>query len=521
MSLTEEINRRRAFAIIAHPDAGKTTLTEKLLLYGGAIQLAGQVKAKREKRSTRSDWMKLEQERGISVSTTALQFSYENSIMNLLDTPGHEDFSEDTYRTLMAVDSAVMLLDGARGVQEQTVKLFRICRERNLPIATFINKLDMPAMHPFELLDSVEEVLGITAAPVLWPMGSGREFKGVYNLVTGKVHRYEKTAHGSYMSPVNVTGLDDPALKELMAEDTYREFREGIDLVSEALPSFNKEDYLAGKITPVFFGSAVTNFGVEILLDFLKQSAPPPVSFRESDGSEIPADDDRFTGFIFKMQANVNRQHRDRVAFMRITSGRFERGMTANVARLDKGVKLASSVAFFGQERSTIDEAYPGDIIGLINPRMFRLGDVLSTGEVPDFHPLPKFAPERFARIVPTDTGKLKAFRKGIHELAEEGVVQVFNLNDATPMVGAVGQLQFDVFKFRLEDEYGAPCRLEPLSFETSRWIHPEDTSLLNRFDKLVEDEHGKPVVLFETEFRLNTFLNENPEARLSLHPDF
>jgi len=517
--ISAEIERRRAFAIIAHPDAGKTTLTEKLLLYGGAIHLAGHVRAKRDRKTTKSDFMALEQERGISVSTAALQFNYEGHVMNLLDTPGHQDFSEDTYRTLMAVDSAIMLLDAARGVEPQTIKLFKICRERNLPIITFINKMDMPALEAFELLDNVEKVLGISAVPLVWPMGSGKDFKGYYDLYGKKLHRFERTVGGAHRAPEAVSGIEDASVRELMGDTAHDKFCEDVAIAAEALPPFDKQKFLSGEMTPVLFGSAVTNFGVEHLLANLTDLAPAPRPIVLDNGETIAPGENRFTGFVFKMQANMNKLHRDRVAFVRITSGRFERGMSVNVPRLGKEVKLANPVAFFGQERTTIDTAYAGDIIGIISPGLYRLGDILCNGPAPAFHPLPRFAPDLYARIVLTDTGKAKQFRKGISELADEGVVQLFNLSDATPLIGVIGQLQFDVFKYRLEDEYGAPIRLEPLSFECSRWISKEDAQKAGRFDKVVQDEAGNPVLLFESQFRLRSFQEQNPDVTLYMHP--
>jgi peptide chain release factor 3 len=517
--ISAEIERRRAFAIIAHPDAGKTTLTEKLLLYGGAIHLAGHVRAKRDRRTTKSDFMALEQERGISVSTAALQFNYEGHVMNLLDTPGHQDFSEDTYRTLMAVDSAIMLLDASRGVEPQTIKLFKICRERNLPIITFINKMDMPALEAFELLDNVEKVLGISAVPLVWPMGSGKDFKGYYDLYGKRLHRFERTVGGAYKAPEAVTGIEDASVRELMGDSAHDKFCEDVAIAAEALPAFDKQKFLRGEMTPVLFGSAITNFGVEHLLTKLTDLAPAPRPVILDNGEIISPDENRFTGFVFKMQANMNKLHRDRVAFVRITSGRFERGMSVNVPRLGKEVKLSNPVAFFGQERTTIDTAYAGDIIGIISPGLYRLGDILCNGAVPAFHPLPRFAPDLYARIVLTDTSKAKQFRKGITELADEGVVQLFNLSDATPLIGVIGQLQFDVFKYRLEDEYGAPIRLEPLPFECSRWISKEDAQKAGRFDKVVQDEAGNPVLLFESQFRLKSFQEQNPDVVLHLHP--
>ncbi|MBX7058070.1 MAG: peptide chain release factor 3 [Leptospirales bacterium] len=515
----QEIARRRAFAIIAHPDAGKTTLTEKLLLYGGAIHLAGHVRAKRDRRKTRSDWMKMEQDRGISISTAALQFEYKNHVLNLLDTPGHEDFSEDTYRTLMAADCAVMLLDASRGVEPQTIKLFHVCRERGTPIVTFINKMDMPARDPFALMDDIEQTLGITAAPMLWPMGSGKDFRGVYDLQSRRVYRYERTTGGAFMAPVSAAGLDDPELKSIMDAETYQQFYEGAQLAQGALPVFDRQSFLDGRISPVFFGSAMNNFGVELFLDQFLEICPPPRPVPLRGGGLLDPGDGAFTAFVFKLQANMNQKHRDRVAFIRITSGAFERGMSVSHNRLGKTVKLSSPVAFFGQERSTVDNAWAGDIIGLINPGQFQIGDALSAGPAPDFPGVPRFAPEMFARLIPTDTGKLKQFRKGLEELAEEGIVQVFLSADNQNVLGAVGQLQFDVFAFRLQDEYGAPCRLEPLSYERSRWFHERDRDKFSAYDMFVKDTEGRPVVLFKSEYRLQSFQKNNPDTELLEHP--
>jgi peptide chain release factor 3 len=517
--ISDEIARRRAFAIIAHPDAGKTTLTEKLLLYGGAIHLAGHVRAKRDRRATRSDFMALEQERGISVSTAALQFEYQGCVLNLLDTPGHQDFSEDTYRTLMAVDSAIMLLDAARGVEPQTIKLFQICRERNLPIITFINKMDLPALDAFALLDNVEKVLGIAAVPLVWPMGSGQDFKGYFDLYSKKLHRFERTVGGTYRAPEAVSGIHDTSVREVMGDAAHDKFCEDVAIAAELLPKFDKQQFLCGEMTPVLFGSAITNFGVEHLLAKLIDLAPAPRPIVLDNGETLSPNEDRFTGFVFKLQANMNKLHRDRVAFVRITSGRFERGMSVNVPRLGKEVKLANPVAFFGQERTTIDTAYPGDIIGIISPGIYRLGDILCNGAPPPFRPLPRFAPDLYARIVLTDTTRAKQFRKGIAELADEGVVQLFNLSEATPLIGVIGQLQFDVFKYRLEDEYGVPIRLEPLPFECSRWIDKANVHKAGRFDKVVQDDAGNPVILFESQFRLKSFQEQNPDVILYLHP--
>lgn len=517
-SYQKEIQKRRSFAIIAHPDAGKTTLTEKLLLYGGAIQLAGHVRAKKERKKTQSDWMKLEQERGISITTSAMQFEYKGYILNLLDTPGHEDFSEDTYRTLMAVDCAIMLLDGSKGVEPQTIKLFHICRQRNLPIITFINKMDLPAKDPFELLDEVEKVLGITTVPMIWPIGSGKDFYGVYHLHQKKVYLYEKVG-SSYRAPVQVHNYDDPEFIKLINLEVYQHFKEGLEIVMGLLPEFDVNRFHKGEITPVYFGSALTNFGIELFLDGFLEISPPPTSMKLADGNIIQIQENQFVGFVFKLQANMNKAHRDRVAFIRIASGKFERGMEVQIAYKKKSIKLSSPVSFFGQKRSTIEEAYPGDIIGLINSGNFQIGDILYTGIEPHFIPLPQFAPELFGRIVLIDTSKIKSFKKGIWELSEEGVMQIFYLPDGTLIIGAIGQLQFDVFQSRMEEEYNAPCHIEIMPFSCSRWILAEHTHKFSSYDLIVKDVKGNTVVLFKSNFRMVSFQKENPDIPLFESP--
>ncbi|MCX7999001.1 MAG: peptide chain release factor 3, partial [Leptospiraceae bacterium] len=442
-----ETERRRTFAIIAHPDAGKTTLTEKLLLYGGAIQLAGAVKARKERRSATSDWMAMEKERGISITSAALQFEYKNYVLNLLDTPGHEDFSEDTYRTLIAADSAVMVLDAAKGVEPQTRKLFKVCRDRGIPIITFINKMDRPAKDLFGLLDEIEEVLGITATPQVWPIGSGLDFKGVYDRKEKQVHLFEKTPGGAYIAPVNVSGINDITLDAKIDSDLLKQVREEIDLLEHGIEPFNKNKFLEGKITPVFFGSAINNFGIQLFLDNFIELAPAPYHIPLLDGTFLDPLNSPFSGFVFKVQANMNKVHRDRIAFVRVCSGKFERGLTVAHNRLEKTVKLSSSFAFFGQDRNTVDEAYPGDIIGLINPGTFRIGDILAVGSPPAIRPLPVFPPELFATVSCTDTLSLKSFKKGIEQLSEEGILRIYSskqIGSGNPIVGAMGQLQFE-----------------------------------------------------------------------------
>lgn len=519
MGFIEEVNKRRTFAIIAHPDAGKTTLTEKLLLYGGAIQLAGHVRAKKDRRKTQSDWMKLEQERGISITTSAMQFEYNGYVLNLLDTPGHQDFSEDTYRTLMAVDSAIMLIDAAKGVEPQTVKLFHICRQRNIPIITFINKMDLPAKDPFELLDEVEKVLGISTTPMIWPIGSGKDFRGVYHIQSGKVYLYEKISGGMYKAPVQTSGLEDPKLLEIIDKEIYKNFKESLELAKGVLPEFDLNNFHSGNITPVYFGSALNNFGIELFLEEFINIAPSPKVVKLADGNSIEIEQNRFFAYVFKLQANMNKQHRDRVAFIRIASGKFSRGMEVNIAYKKKTIKLSSPISFFGQERNVIDEAYPGDIIGLINPGVFQIGDVLYTGQEVEIHPLPQFPPEIFARILLTDTSKIKSFKKGILELTEEGIIQMFFTDDGNQIFGAIGQLQFEVFQYRLLEEYNSPTKLEMLPFECSRWILEKDRNKFSSYDYIVKDRDQNLVVLFKSKFRMNSFQKEYPDVKLFESP--
>ena len=517
-----EVLRRRSFAIIAHPDAGKTTLSEKLLLYGGAIHLAGHVRARKKHRSTRSDWMKMEKERGISVTSAALQFSYKEHQLNLLDTPGHQDFSEDTYRTLMAVDAAVMLLDAARGVEAQTIKLFHVCKERKIPIITFLNKMDMPAKDPFALIDEIEKVLGITGSPFVWPIGSGSDFQGIYDFQKKQVHWYEKQSASNKATQEKFSSLEieDPKLKEMLDVDIYNSFQEGTQLAQEALPAFDSELFLAGELSPVFFGSAVRNFGVSLFLDYFLELCPPPQAIELTNQQRLDPKKDSFSGFVFKLQANMNQKHRDRIAFVRITSGAFVRGMSVYHSRLQKNIRLSNPVAFFGQERNTIDEAFAGDIIGLSNPGVFCIGDIIhSDPRGIALPPVPRFAPEIFSRLIPEDTSKLKAFRRGLQELGEEGVVQVFRDSDGQPVLGAVGQLQFETFQYRLQDEYGAPCRLEKLAFECSRWFDLKDKGLFSSYDMFLKDLEDRPVILFRSAYRLKSFQENHSHIRLWEHP--
>ncbi|MEX2542353.1 MAG: peptide chain release factor 3 [Trueperaceae bacterium] len=514
-ALQAEIDRRRTFAIISHPDAGKTTLTEKLLLYSGAIREAGAVAGKAGTRHATSDWMSLEQERGISISSAALQVLYQGFVINLLDTPGHQDFSEDTYRTLTAADSAVMLLDGARGVQEQTRKLFKVSRERGIPIFTFINKFDRPALDPYVLLDEVEEVLGIQPIPITWPIGDGPDFRGVYERPAGKLHLFERVARNASQSPVRTLEPGDPLVGELVGEAAQAKLMEDTALLDELMPPVDPQRFLAGEFTPVFFGSVLTNFGVQLFLDHFLRLAPVPGPLATSRG-ELPANSDDFAAFVFKLQANMNRQHRDRTAFVRISAGRFERGMQAVHGRTGREVKLGQAHTMFAKERETVEHAFPGDIVGLVNPGLFRIGDVLSNRSGVEIVDFPRFAPEAFAVVYPEQADRRKTFRKGLEQLAEEGVVQVFYPAQGArdPVLGAVGTLQFDVFQHRMRDEYNVAVRLDQLPYKLVRWLS-ETPHPLPRFGMLVLDRDEKPVSLFKQEHEIRYFRSEHPDVEL------
>lgn len=509
--LAHEIQRRRTFAIISHPDAGKTTITEKLLLYGGAIQEAGSVTAKQGHSHTKSDWMSIEQQRGISISSSALAFEYRGHHINLLDTPGHQDFSEDTYRTLTAADSALMVLDGARGVQAQTEKLFAVCKNRQIPILTFVNKMDRPARDPFELLEELENVLQIVAVPLTWPIGDGPDFKGVYDLQTDQVLIFERTAGGKQRAPVQTTGLNDPQLADLVGGDLASKLQEDVELIQGALPEFDKADFLNGTLTPVFFGSAMNNFGVEHFLSNFVELAPAPGGVKTNVGVRKPTEP--FAGFIFKLQANMSKQHRDRTAYMRVMSGRFERGADVLHGRTGRKLRLSQAHTLFAQDREKVEEAYPGDIVGLVNPGVFQIGDVVSLEGKVTLPSFPRFTPETFATAVLKDVGKRKAFLKGLTQLAEEGVVQVFYPTDGArePYLGAVGPLQFEVFEARLAEEYKVAIDLSVTSYSLVRWL-AGDPNELARFARHVEDIEGRPVMLFRSKYDLEYTAEQHPE---------
>ena len=523
--LEKQVKRRRTFAIISHPDAGKTTLTEKLLLYGGAIHLAGAVKAKGTQRNTTSDWMEIEKQRGISISTSVLQFEYNETVINLLDTPGHKDFSEDTYRTLMAADAAVMLIDGAKGVEPQTRKLFEVCRMRGIPIFTFINKMDRPAREPLDLLDDLEQVLGIRSCPMTWPIGSGDRFRGVYDRQTKEIlffHSDPNTAKGKRLE-AKMTGVDDPEFMkslggprndEYEAAELYNQFKSELELLEMAGDEFDWDRILQGQLTPVFFGSAANNFGVERFLNRFIELAPTPAPRKDAhktENAEVPPTTPKFSAFVFKIQANMDPSHRDRVAFIRICSGKFERNMIVKHARLEKDIKLAMPVSFFGQERVVVEEAWPGDVIGLVDTSgTLRIGDTLSEIKGLEYSGVPSFSPEHFASVVILDPMKRKQLQKGLEQLSEEGVVQIYRqrgLGDKDPILGAVGALQFEVLQHRLKTEYSVDVRIEKLPYAHARWVQGEnmDPDFFERREdsRCLLDRDDLPVLLFKSDWAL------------------
>jgi peptide chain release factor 3 len=515
MTLEEEVARRRTFAIISHPDAGKTTLTEKLLLFGGAIQLAGTVKGRKAARHATSDWMRLEQQRGISVTSSVMQFPYGDCIVNLLDTPGHEDFSEDTYRTLTAVDSALMVIDCAKGVEERTIKLMEVCRLRDTPIMTFINKLDRDGLAPIDLLDEIERVLRIATTPVTWPIGMGRELKGIYHLLEDRIYVYAAGERGRVGENLVIDGLHSAQGRELLG-DMADAFDSEIELVRGATQAFDLDAYLAGRQTPVFFGSAISNFGVEELLRAFTRFAPAPLP-RATRQREVRADEPRLTGFVFKIQANMDPSHRDRIAFMRLCSGRYLRGMRLHHVRLGKDVRIADALTFMASDRQTAEDAYAGDIIGLHNHGTINIGDSFTEGEQLVFTGVPNFAPEMFRRAVLKDPLKAKALSKGLAQLCEEGATQLFRpLRNNDQILGAVGQLQFEVVAFRLQDEYSVQCAFEPISVHTARWIQCADDKRLEEFrnkayDNLALDHSGALVYLAPSRVNLNLTMERWP----------
>lgn len=483
--IDQEVNKRRTFAIISHPDAGKTTITEKLLLFGKAIQMAGTVKSKKSDRYAASDWMEMEKQRGISVTTSVMQFPYKGRIVNLLDTPGHEDFSEDTYRTLTAVDSVLMVIDGAKGVEDRTIKLMEVCRLRDTPILTFINKLDREVRDPIEVMDEVEDILKIQCAPITWPIGMANRFKGVYHLYDDEIHVYEGN-QDTLTDTQTIKGLESADAAEFLG-DEYDDFIEEIELVRGASHAFDLDAYLAGQLTPVYFGTALRNFGVNQMLDGFVEYAPAPLG-RETNTNVVDSRSEDFTGFVFKIQANMDPKHRDRIAFLRVCSGRYSQGMKMRHVRIGKDVRVSDAVTFLAGERAAAEEAYPGDIIGLHNHGTIQIGDTFTSGADIRFSGIPHFAPELFRRVRLKDPLKSKQLRQGLTQLSEEGATQVFMpLTNNDLIVGAVGVLQFDVVAFRLKDEYKVECGYDSVGVATARWVHCDDEKMLADFKRKAE----------------------------------
>jgi len=515
--LAREIARRRTFAIISHPDAGKTTLTEKLLLYAGAIELAGAVRGRKSQRHAVSDWMEMEQQRGISISAAALEFELEGHHVTLLDTPGHQDFSEDTYRTLLAVDSVVMVLDAAKGVEPQTLKLFDVCRKRGLPVLTFVNKLDQPAQDPLELLDQIERVLGVGAAPMNWPLGDGVDFRGVYDLESRSLVLYERQERGRRTEPVAVTAPEDPTVTALVGERRQRELIDAIAIISGAGTRFDQTQYREARQTPVFFGSALNDFGVEPFLRALLRLAPSPGP-RPTDGGTVAPTDPSFAGFVFKIQANMNPRHRDRVAFVRVCSGRLTKDMLATNDRLETTLRLSRVYRFFGRDRETVPEAYPGDVVGVVNPGRMAIGDTLYAGRRVRFPPIPQFPAEQFATLRPVDI-RHKRFDEAIDQLAEEGLLQVFipQSGPRNPIIGVIGTLQFDVIEARMASEYGIRCTLDRLPHIAARWpiaSRPDAKPLTLPMSGVIRtlDRQQREVILFASSWELGYVERENPD---------
>ena len=529
-ALQREVKRRRSFAIISHPDAGKTTLTEKFLLYGGALNLAGSVTARKNQRATTSDWMDLEKQRGISVSSTVLQFEYKDCVVNILDTPGHKDFSEDTYRVLTAVDAAVMVVDAGKGIESQTRKLFEVCRRRGVPIFTFMNKLDRPARPSMDLLDELESVLGIHAFPVNWPLGDGPRFRGVYDREQKQVHLFQRTVHGAFRAPVAVSGIDDESVQEALEEATYRQVCDELELLEGAGAEFDLGKVLSGELTPVFFGSAANNFGVQLLLDRFLELSPPPMP-RESGEMLIDPTSEEFSAFVFKIQANMNPKHRDRIAFVRIVSGKFERDMDVINGRTGEKVRLANSQRLFARERETVDDAFAGDVVGLVGNYDLLIGDTLSSKPGVTFDEIPRFAPECFSFLHNKSTAKYKRFRDGLQQLLKEGVASEFQLLETSaqqvPLLGAVGPLQFEVLQYRLEGEYAAETRIEQANWSLARWLKPKEGDPmapearpnLSLGAALARDSNGWLVALLPSEWALKTFADKNEDWVLSEQP--
>jgi len=519
--IESEVLKRKTFAIISHPDAGKTTLTEKLLLFGGAIREAGMVKGKKNKKFATSDWMEIEKQRGISVTSSVMEFSYDGYRINILDTPGHEDFSEDTYRTLTAADSATMLIDGAKGVEAQTKKLFEVCSMRGIPIFTFINKMDRETRDPFELMEELEEILGMRSYPMNWPIGSGIDFQGIYDRKHHRVELFDAT-NPHEVTVHSVADVHDGKLTELLGEKAHQKLIEDIELLDVAGDPFDEERIKNGDLTPIFFGSAISNFGVQSFLEHFLTMAPAPVGRKSSEGFIDPTSP-QFSGYIFKIQANMNPAHRDRIAFFRICSGKFERGMAVKHPRLGKTIKLSQPQQFLAQERSIVSDAYAGDIIGLFDPGIFQIGDTLCEGKEFHFDEMPHFSPEHFAKVSIKNALKKKQFLKGLQQLTEEGTVQIYEtVNGLDELIlGVVGELQFEVFEYRMKHEYGVDILFQRLTYQLARWVEGEGYkaeafNLTN--SKPVKDKHGRPVVLFENEYTLRWAIERNPSLTFLSH---
>jgi peptide chain release factor 3 len=517
--LTDEITKRRTFAIIAHPDAGKTTLTEKLLLFGGAIQLAGMVKAKGDRRRARSDWMKVEQERGISVASSVMTFDHNGITFNLVDTPGHEDFSEDTYRTLTAVDSAIMVLDAAKGIEPQTLKLFEVCRLRNIPIITFINKMDRDGQDPFDLMDEVQKKLQLEVTPASWPIGMGRDFKGCYDLMQDQLILFGRSKGAEMQESVQCTGLDDPKLEELLPADQLAQLREDVAMIRGLCEPFDRDLYLEGHMTPVFFGSAVNNFGVRELLDGIGKFAPRPRPQKAIERQVQPGED-KVTAFVFKIQANMDPKHRDRIAFARLCSGKFKKGMKLNHVRSAKQMVIHNPLMFFAQDRETVEDAYAGDIIGIPNHGNLRIGDSLTEGESLHFTGIPSFAPELMQRARADDPLKAKHLSNALEQLAEEGAARIFKpLTDPNWIVGVVGALQFEILTDRIRTEYDVPVKFEQTALHTARWLSADDPKILKTFmdenrSAVANDHDGDPVFLARNAWHLTDTEDKNPGVK-------
>ena len=516
MSLIEEINKRRTFAIISHPDAGKTTITEKLLLFGGAIQQAGAIKAKKTAKFTTSDWMELEKQRGVSVATSVMCFEYKDMIVNILDTPGHADFSEDTYRTLTAVDSVLMVIDSVKGVEERTKKLMDVCRQRDIPVMTFINKLDREGQNPFELLDDIEKSLNIQAIPLSWPISMGKTFKGVYDLDKKIFNAFTKNEDGKFISTA-ISDIHDERFIAQIGDDLALRLYDDLDMVQGVLPPFDHEAYLKGTMTPVFFGSAINNFGVVNLLESLLELSPPPQP-RQTLQRQVAPPENKMTGFVFKIHANMDPKHRDRIAFMRICSGTFVRGMKVKHVRENKEFKVANPLTFMAQTRTVMEEAYPGDIIGIHDTGAIKIGDTFTEGESLTFTGIPSFSPEIFRKVINRDPMKSKQLNTGLRQLLEEGVIQLFKtVLDNQLILGAVGVLQFDVVQFRLENEYSAKCEYLPFDLAFAYWIGSDDRHALNAFQienksKLAKDAEDKTVCFFKGQWELHHIQKNHPQ---------